>query len=507
MANDIGSKTRQGVLWTAFYDAFEFVLDIGSSIILARILFPEDFGLMGIVYIAIQFARRLASFGFSTVLVQMKEVKDEHYDTVYIMNMVLMGLVTGFLFFSAPYYANFFDNQKLNLILKVIAFDFLLKAFASVPTSILKRHMNFRLLGLSDTIGRFASIFSTLIMAFSGLGVWSLVLGTMFGSFCQRTAVISFARRHTPWKPRLRFRWWALKDSFSFGTWVYISSFVHFGVNKIDFFLIGKFLGLSQLGLYERAFSLMSLPRKKIVRKVNTVLFSGFSRIQDDNERVVRGLMRVITYLSIIAYPMMIWLFFVAPSLISVLYGEKWMATVLPLQIMCLSGVTDSLTTILQPLMRAKGLVANNARRDVMYLIILGGAIYATLRWGIVGVAAGVTAASSIGLALMLSITMKHLHFSLGQFFKAQKSAMTYGAMQAAVILFFQWVTKPYFSNESVPMLIGISALSLGTVVGAHFLIRFKDVDDVFIEFFNELKKFVRKLPVVKRLGILQKKG
>jgi len=332
MANDIGSKTRQGVLWTAFYDAFEFVLDIGSSIILARILFPEDFGLMGIVYIAIQFARRLASFGFSTVLVQMKEVKDEHYDTVYIMNMVLMGLVTGFLFFSAPYYANFFDNQKLNLILKVIAFDFLLKAFASVPTSILKRHMNFRLLGLSDTIGRFASIFSTLIMAFSGLGVWSLVLGTMFGSFCQRTAVISFARRHTPWKPRLRFRWWALKDSFSFGTWVYISSFVHFGVNKIDFFLIGKFLGLSQLGLYERAFSLMSLPRKKIVRKVNTVLFSGFSRIQDDNERVVRGLMRVITYLSIIAYPMMIWLFFVAPSLISVLYGEKWMATVLPIQ-------------------------------------------------------------------------------------------------------------------------------------------------------------------------------
>jgi MFS superfamily sulfate permease-like transporter len=107
----------------------------------------------------------------------------------------------------------------------------------------------------------------------------------------------------------------------------------------------------------------------------------------------------------------------------------------------------------------------------------------------------------------MLSITMKRLHFNLAQFFKAQKSAMIYGAIQAVVILLFQWLTRPYFGNESLPMLIGISVLSLGTVVGAHLLIRFKDVDDVFIEFFNELKKFVRKLPVVSRLGILQKKG
>jgi PST family polysaccharide transporter len=507
MAKDIGSKTKQGVLWTVFFDSFEFVLSFGSSVILARLLFPEDFGLMGIASIAIQFARRLATFGFSTVLVQMKEVKEEHYDTVYLMNLLLMLLVAAVLFFGAPYYANFFNNQQLKLIIQVIAFDFILKAFASVPTSILKRYMNFRSIGLSHTIGKVSTLVSTITLAFAGMGVWSLVIGTMFGSFCQRTAVIHFARRYTPWKPRFRFRKWAMKDVFSFGIWVYISSFVHFGVNKIDFFVIGKFLGAVQLGFYERAFSLMSLPRKEIVRKVNAVLFSGFSRIQEDDERVVRGLLRVITYLSMIAYPLMIWLFFVSPSLINVIYGEKWLPAVLPLQIMCLGGISDSFTLIFQPLLRAKGLVAHNAGRDVMYLIILAGAIFATIKWGIVGVSIGVTAASLVGLSLMLHIAIRRLPFTLGQFFKAQKSAIIYGLIQIGVLLFFQWAVHSYFSNDSLPMLIGVSLLSAVTVLTAHFLIRFRDVEDIFQEFFSELKKFVRKLPLIGRWGILQKKG
>jgi len=149
MGKDIGSKTRQGVLWTVFFNSVEYVLNFGSGIILARLLFPEDFGLMGLATIAIQFARRLANFGFGSVLVWLKDAKEEHYDTIYITNLFLMSLVCAFLFISAPYYAAFFDNARLGAVLRVIAFDFILRAFSSVPQSILKRHMNFRLLGLA----------------------------------------------------------------------------------------------------------------------------------------------------------------------------------------------------------------------------------------------------------------------------------------------------------------------------------------------------------------------
>lgn len=506
MSKDIGSKTRQGVLWTVLFDSFEFVLNFASSIILARLLFPEDFGLMSIASIAIQFARRLANFGFSTVLVQLKEVKDEHYDTVYIMNLALMALVCAALFFGAPFYADFFNNDKLNLILRIIAFDFLLKAFASVPTSILRRYMNFRLLGMSQTIGKAATIFSTVALAIAGAGVWSLVFGTLIGSFAQRTAVIHFARRYTPWRPGLRFRWWAMKEAFAFGAWVYAGAYVNFAVKKIDFFLVGKFLGAVQLGFYERAFQIMSLPRHELVHKINSVLFSGFSRIQDDDQRVVKGLLRVVTYLSIISYPLMIWLFFVSPSLIRVVYGEKWVSTVYPLQVMCLSGLLDSFTLLFQPVLRAKGLIGHNTRRDFMYLIVLGTLVYVCLPWGIDGVAWGVVAASVISLGLMLQVTMRKLPLTLGGFLKAQQSAMIYGFIQIGALLLLQTLSNPYFGNDSIPMLIAVSALSLVSVLGAHLLLRFKDVDEIFFEFLDEGFKFARKLPVLGRLGFLQKK-
>lgn len=506
MSKDIGSKTRQGVLWTVFFDSFEFLLDFATSIILARLLFPEDFGLMSIASIAIQFARRLANFGFSTVLVQLKEVKDEHYDTVYIMNLTLMAMVCAALFFGAPFYADFFNNDKLDLILRIIAFDFLLKAFASVPTSILRRNMNFRLLGMSQTIGKIAGIVSTVSLAIAGMGVWSLVFGTLIGSFAQRTAVIHFARRYTPWRPGLRFRWWAMKEAFSFGAWVYAGAYVNFAVKKVDFFLVGKFLGAAQLGFYERAFQIMSLPRHELVHKINSVLFAGFSRIQDDDQRVVKGLLRVVTYLSMISYPVMIWLFFVSPSLIRVVYGEKWVSTIYPLQVMCISGLLDSFTLLFQPVLRAKGLIGHNTRRDFMYLIVLGSLVYFCIPWGINGVAWGVVAASIISLALMLQVTMRKLPLTLGAFVKAQKSAMIYGFIQIGALLLLQLLSKPYFSEDSIPMLIAVSALSPLAVLGAHLAFRFKDVDEIFFELLDEVFKFARKLPVLGKLSIVQKR-
>ena len=509
MSKNIGSQAKEGVFWTVFFDSIEFVVSIGSSIILARLLVPADFGTMGLVSIAIQFARRLANFGFSTVLVQLKEVKDEHYDTVYITNLVLMALVAGIVFFSAHYYSVFFNTPGLELILQVIAFDFLLKAFSSVPESILKRYMRFKELGMAQSAGKFGTIISTVILAIAGYGVWALVLGTMIGSFCHRTASIRFALKYANWKPRFKFRRWALKDCFSFGAWVYFSTFVSFGINKVDYFLIGKFLGTSQLGFYERAFELMSLPRKQLVRKVNSVLFSSYSRIQDDNARVVRGFLRVATFLSFIAYPLMIWLFFVSPSFITVVYGEKWVGTILPLQIMCLTGIIDSYTLIFQPLMKAKGMVGHHARRDFLYLIFLSVAVFVaiSLGHGIAGVAVGVTAVSLVRLSLMLNLAVRNLPMTVWDFIMAQKSAIVYGLIQIGACLLVEYFTRPWFAVDSLPMMIIISVVALVAFVGAHLVIRFADVDEVFDEIVGDLKKVSRKVPVLKKLGFVQKKS
>lgn len=489
------------MLWTVFFDAIEFVLGIGSTIVLTRLLFPEDFGLMGLASIAIQFARRLANFGFTSVLVQLPEIKDEHYDTVYIMNLALMTSLAAFLFLAAPYYAAFFEKDALRLIIRVVAVDFVLKAFSSVPQAVLRRHMNFQLLGMSETVGKVSGIVATMTLALFGCGVWSLVFGTLFGSMCHRSMVIRCARRYSPWRPRYRFRLWALKETFAFGAWMYVNSFISFAVNKVDYFVIGKFLGVVQLGFYERAFQLMSMPRKQVVRKINTVLFSGYSRIQDDGERLVRGMLHGITYLSCVSYPVMIWLFFVAPSFITVVYGAKWTPTIAPLQIMCLSGLLDSFTLAFQPLLRARGLIAHQTRRDLTFLIILGVAVLLTVRWGITGVSWGVVTASIMNLSLMLQITKRYLPMTVGRFVQAQRSAMVYGMIQSCTILLFQMAARAWFSVDSWQMLLAISLLSPLSVIGSHAVLRFQDVDEVFHELGAELRKFTRTLPGLRKPG------
>jgi teichuronic acid exporter len=504
MKESIFSRIRKGVFWTAFFNSIDFVLTFGSSVVLARLLFPEDFGLMGLATIAIQFARRVANFGFTSVLVWLKEIKQEHYDTVYFFNLFLMSLVSIGLFFSAPYYADFFNSPQLTLIIRVISIDFVLNAFASVPYSILKRHMKFDLIGVAETISRLVTIAVSVGLAIWGVGVWSLVFGTLAGSLALRTALVSFATKRCNWKPGFKIRFWALKDTFAFGIWIYINTYIGYGVDNVDYFFIGKFLGTTQLGFYERAFRLMSLPRKRIVRVANSVLFSGYSRIQDDNDLIVKALLRVVTYLSCIGYPLMIWFYFAAPSLIPVLYGERWNPVVLPLQIMCISGLLDSFTLLFQPLLRAKGLIAHHTRRSFVYFIVLSISIILTLRWGIVGVSWAIVFSSLINLSLMLQITIANLPIRLIDFVKAQFSAIIYGSVQIGASAALLFVPSSILPIDSVFALGAVTIVSFGSLIGAHFLFRFNDVNDIILDIFTQIRKLARKIPMIKNSRFAQ---
>jgi len=506
---DYGKKGKEGLYWVMFSEFMESGLRIVGSIVLARILFPEDFGLMGLASIAIQFARRLMNFGMTSVLVQLKEAKDDHYHTVFWMNMVFMTIVASVVFFSAEYYANFFERPELVLILRVVAFDFIFKALSSVPAAILRRNIRFKELAFAHTINKFSSVITAVTLAVAGFGVWSLVIGQLVGSWAQRIAVIRYAFLFSDWKPKFRFKNWAVKDTYSFGLWLYINTYITYAINKVDYFLIGKLLSTAALGYYERAFDLMSLPRKRLVRKINRVAFSTYSRLQDDDDRLIRGLLRVAGHLSVITYPVMIWMFFAAPALIINLYGAKWAMTVLPLQIMCISGLVDSFTLIFQPLLKAKGYIGNSTRRDLIYLCILtafvlGGIYYLGT---IAGVAMGIVGASLFRLALMMNLTVRKMPLTIWQFVKAQRSAMVYGLIQIAALLLLKYFSPPYFAEDSLTMLIAVSTLSAASFLGGHLMFRFADIDDIFQGFAGDLKKLARKVPVIKRLGFLHSEG
>ena len=493
---EIGKKAKQGVIWTGTFSLIMFFVRFGTTIVVARLLFPEDFGLMGIAAIVIQFANRLTSFGFNAALIQRKELKPEHLDTTFWTNILLVSSVMVIVFFGADHIASFFNNSRLPPILRVLSTLFILQGLTSINSALLVREMKFKELTLSRTIGQSINFVSPVFFALADFGVWSLVWGQLLGEF----VVMILLYHHTKWLPRLRFRVWALKDIFSFGFWIFVTRHLTYFVNKLDYIFIGKYLGTASLGYYERAFALIDAPRAHIEQTINKVLFSAYSHIQDDDKRIIQALKKVISSTAIFSYGFFIWMFFAAPSLVTVLFGPKWSQSISPLQIMCVSGLIYSTSMLFIPVINAKALVAKSAFCQLGYLVILLIALRYGLRGGIDGIAWSVTISSMSYLILILVLICTHLPFSPKDLFLAQKSGIVYGIIQIIVLVVFSYSVGEIISKDSVSMLISVSGVSVVSFFGAHLLIRFEDVQDTFSGMFREVKKIMRKTPLGKRL-------
>ena len=202
----------------------------------------------------------------------------------------------------------------------------------------------------------------------------------------------------------------------------------------------------------------------------------------------------------------MTWLFFAAPYLIIVLYTEKWEEMVLPLQIMCVAGVTDTMTQVLLRVVLAQGLVEQRTRRRFIYFGALVAAIFVGIEWGIVGVAWATTIASLIHLGLILHLAIKNLPFSFIDFISAQKSSIVYVILQIGALVLFESFAGPAIGDNRVLMLICVTIVSILTFFGAHFVIRFEDLDEIVRELGKEVRKFARKLPILNRLGMFSVK-
>ena len=492
---DLGKKTKQGIIWTGASSIVLFSVRLGTSMVVARLLFPEDFGLMGIASIVIQFAIRLTSFGLNTAIIQRKELKPEHLDTTFWINLLLVTSVTVIVFLGADYIASFFNNSRLPSILRVVSTLFIIRGLTSINSALLIREMKFRELSLSRTISESIIFISPIFFALANFGVWSLVWGQMLGEL----AIMMLLYYHTRWVPRLRFRIWALKDIFSFGFWIFITRYLTYFVKKIDYIIIGKYLGTANLGYYERAFALIDTPRGHIEKTINKVLFSAYSQIQDDDKRIVDALKKVIRSTSVISYGFLIWMFFAAPSLITVLYGPKWVNSIAPLQIMCVSGLVYSTTILFTPVINAKALVAKGALCQFVYLVILSIALWYGLKYGINGVAWGVTISSTFYLILILLLICTHLPFSPMDLLSSQKAGIVYGCIQIAVLVVFSRSLEGILPNDSILMLMSVSVISFVSYVGAHLVIRFEDVEGPFNDMLKESKKIVKKFPIFTR--------
>tara|TARA_R110002096_G_scaffold432801_1_gene650229 strand:- start:4610 stop:6049 length:1440 start_codon:yes stop_codon:yes gene_type:complete len=331
----LANKALGSFLW-AFLERFGVqMLQMVVFIVLARILTPEAFGLIGMLTVFIAVSQAITDSGFGQALIQKKDTDEIDYSSVFYINMVISGLVYIALFFSAPYIADFYNEPQLVMLLKVLGLRFIISAFSMVQIAKLTKEVRFKELMISKLPSSFLGGLAGIVAAYMNYGVWSLVIQQLVDI----TAYSLQIWIHAKWKPLFVFNWSRIKSLFDFGGKMMIEGILSTVYQNLYELMIGRYFSTAQVGFYTQANKLKQLPIQNISNALNRVTFPILVGIQDDDVRLKNAYKKMVRQVFLVITPLMVAAIVLAPYLFRVLLTEKWMPAVPYFQWLCVSGI------------------------------------------------------------------------------------------------------------------------------------------------------------------------
>lgn len=344
-------KTVKGVGWS-FIDSFAGQgITFLVGLVLARLLTPEEYGLIGIVTIFIAVFNSIVDSGFSNALIRKSDAKDIDYNTVFITNMVFSVVLFFALFFSAPFIADFFSRPQLSPLLKVMASIVIINAFAIIQRTLLVKRIDFK---TQTKISLISSITSGVVgigMAYCGYGVWSLAGQQISRQLLNTLFLWIFAK----WYPKLQFSWSSFKELFGFGWKLLVSSLIDTVWKEIYQVVIGKCYSPATLGQYTRAHQFGSIFSSNLNNIIQRVSYPVLSAIQDDKERLKQAYRRVIKVTMLVTFTLMLGLAAISKPMIQVLVGDQWLMAANLLPIICLQMMLYPLHSLNLNMLQVQG--------------------------------------------------------------------------------------------------------------------------------------------------------
>lgn len=331
----LGMKTKilSGLLW-------KFAERIGAqgvgfivSIILARLLSPEDYGLISLITIFISISSVFVSSGFGNALIQKKDADEIDFSSVFFFNIFMSIMLYIILFLMSPNIADFYGKSELIPVIRVLGLSLIISGINNMQSAYVSKTMEFKKFFYSTLIGTILSAFVGIAMAYRGYGVWALVVQQLSNSLVD-TIVLWFTVK---WRPKMIFSIKRLKLLFSFGWKLLISGLIDILYNNIYGLLIGKIYNPYLLGLYNRGNQFPNIIVSNINGPIQSVLLPALSEEQDNKERLKAMVRRSIVTSSFIIYPMMVGMAAIAKPMVTILLGEQWLGCVFFLQISCIT--------------------------------------------------------------------------------------------------------------------------------------------------------------------------
>lgn len=348
---NLKKKTIKGYAWNFMDNILNRGISFVVGIVLARLLSPAEYGLIGIILIFIAVFNSIVESGLGTALIRKNDCNEEDYNTVFYSNLILSAVLFIAFYFSCPLIADFFHEPELDILGKVMGVVLIINALTIIQNSILLKRLDFK---GKMFISMGSSLFSGVIgiyMAYRGYGVWALV-GQQISRQALYTLLLWF---HNKWLPSLLFSWKSFKELFGFGSNLLIAGIIDTIWNQLYQIVIGRCYKPQTLGLYTKANEFGSIFSSNLTSVVQSVSFPALSKLQDDLVRLKEGYKKVITCSMLLSFPLMMGMAAVAEPMIRLLIGDAWLPCVPFLQIICFQQLLYPLHAINLSLLQVRG--------------------------------------------------------------------------------------------------------------------------------------------------------
>jgi len=458
---NIAKEAIKGVKWASVSQLGRQIIQYTTTIILAALLTPSDFGLMAMAIVIVGFLEIFKDLGTAAAIIQNQNLSDESLSSIFWVNVGFGALVAFIVFLAAPLGAEFYNNSKIEDILKVLSISFIWSSFGIVQKKLLEKELKFDLLAKIELIGVAIGAVVGITLALLEFGVWSLV----FQSLSIAVITTSLLWIINSWRPTIFFSYQKIKPIISYSLNLVGYNVFNYFVRNTDYLLIGKYLGERELGHYYLAYKIMLSPLQNVSLVVSRVIFPIYSKRQNDNERFRKIYSKVANAISFLTFPLMIGVFVLSDLFAVTFFNNKWDTALLALLLMILApvGLIQSIATTTGSIYQAKGKTDWMFRWGVISGIIYVTGFFIGLNWGVIGVAVSYLISSIIMLYHVFAIPFKLIELKFSEFTIIFKESL----LISTILFFVLLVLKFILVNILVSELLFAILIIVGLIVYA----------------------------------------
>ncbi len=451
------SKTVKGTIWSGIDNVVQMGVTFIVSIVLARLLTPDDYGLLGIILIFTSICTALINAGFTTALIRKADADDNDYNTSFIANMGLSIFFYLCIFFCSPLIADFFNRAELVDLIRVTSLGIVIGAFSLVQQTQLTKRIDFKTQTIITIAASLSSGIVGITMALMDFGVWALVAQTLSAQIVRTLMLLFFEK----WRPKFRFSSKSFHELFGFGWKMMLSALLDSAWKEINQVVVGKFYQPATLGQYTRSTQFAQLFSSNLTGVIQRVTYPVLSNIQDDRDRMLQAYRRIIKVTMFVSAISMFFLGAIADPLLYCLIGEKWHEAATYLPLICIAGSTYPLHAINLNMLQVQGRSDLFLRLEIIKKFVSVGPLVIGAVVGIMPMLYANLISTIINYFLNSHYSGKFLGYSSWMQLRDVSSSYLMAVLLSLSVFFFKYLPLSYWIILPVQIVVGICVFFL----------------------------------------------